>query len=96
MRVRNIKSPQSGRPVANQYVIYNYDNVYFQSYNTTIAWIDKENKVYLNEGYWDMYSATTNKYLLEFMRDQYDKDIYSITDIRERVKNGEFNVLSSL
>ena len=55
MRVRNINSPQSGRPVANQYVIYNYDNVYFQSYNTTIAWIDKENKVYLNEGYWDMY-----------------------------------------
>ena len=43
-----------------------------------------------------MYSATTNKYLLEFMRDQYDKDIYSITDIRERVENGEFNVLSSL
>ena len=96
MRLSNIKSPQSGRAVANQYVIHHYDNVYFQSYNTTIACIDRKNKVYLHDGYWDMYSATTNKYLLEFMRDQYDKDIYSITDIRERVGNGEFNVLSSL
>ena len=96
MKVMNIKSPYSGRPVANQYVIYNYDNVYFQSYNTTIAWIDKTNTVYLHDGYWDRYSTTTNKYLLEFMREQYDKDISSITDIRERVKNGEFNVLPSL
>ena len=63
VRVENMKSVSSGRAVANQFKIYTDEGVYFQSYETLIAFkpYDDEKKTVLNEQYWD-YSRTTGKY----------------------------------
>ena len=69
----------------NQYKVSVHDYTYFQSYNTIVAW-KNSNGVFLRDGYWDMYSATTNKYLNEFLNTN------GIAEIRDRVKQGEFIV----
>lgn len=70
-KVENMVSPRSGRPVANQFLIYTDKGVYFQSYRSVIAvkfygcnchggsiWLDSER--------WD-YSVTTGKYRNQFL-----------------------------
>lgn len=66
MKVRNIISERSGRPVANQFVIEHDGKVYFQSYNSRCAVVDN-GKLTLGSD-WD-YSNTTRKYLYIFMRE---------------------------
>ena len=51
--------------VKNQFLIHAESGVYFQSYNTIIAFIDNEGKITLDEDKWD-YSATTSKYRNKF------------------------------
>ena len=46
--------------VKNQFLIHAESGVYFQSYNTIIAFIDNEGKITLDEDKWD-YSVTTSK-----------------------------------
>jgi len=93
MKVSNMISPRSGRPVANQYIIVDDKwNVYFQSYKSIIAKAKRldykpENKyinqIYLDINYWD-YSRTTLKYLNQFLGTSSKKEI------QEKIKSGEY------
>jgi hypothetical protein len=66
--VSNMTSTRSGREVANQFVIRTEDGRYFQSYASTIVFIDNRGQVFLDPTYWD-YSVTTGKYRNEFLRE---------------------------
>lgn len=58
---------QTGKPVANQFVIAMPEGSLFQSYNSRICYYDvEENKLYFGTN-WD-YSRTTSKYLAQFLR----------------------------
>lgn len=77
LKVKNMVSASSGREVANQFVITNYDDfnntVTFQSYNSTICVVDfnKQGAERLTLGrHWD-YSRTTSKYLYQFLREYF-------------------------
>ena len=66
--VENMKSSK-GNLVPNQFIITTKDSIYFQSYKTLIARINKKtNKIYLDTNYWD-YSRTTSKYLYQFIQE---------------------------
>lgn len=92
MRVSNMKSPRSGQPVANQYMIEDGDKVYFQSYQTTIAkWDKEERELTLDRDSWD-YSVTTLKYLKEFMQEVTVYRRMSKAEIAEQIKSGELKV----
>lgn len=84
MRVENMRT-RSGGHAANQFRIWTDDGVTFQSYNSIIAKRDfATDRVTLFSPFWDFYSATTNRYLLQFLNE------YSIVDIREKVESGEY------
>lgn len=88
VRVSNMRSTNSERDVANQFEIRTNEGVYFQSYNTIIAFIKHgERKIYLDEGSWD-YSRTTSKY----------RNIFTGLDTQEtkkRIKDGSI-ILTNL
>lgn len=90
VNVRNMESPRTGTPVANQYIIETTDGSYFQSYQTIIAFEDKNRHITLNVstngGYsWDC-SATTLKYLKQFIGSNYTKK-----EIEKMIKDGTFS-----
>ena len=60
MKVYNMTSAK-GNQIANQFEIYDKKGKYFQSYNSTIVFINNKGQIYLDEYYWD-YSKTTGKY----------------------------------
>lgn len=66
----------------NQYKIFTDEGVYFQSYSTVCAKIEK-GKVTLYKD-WD-YSNTTLKYLKQFLRTNKTKK-----EIQEAINNGEY------
>ena len=69
-RVRNMTSPSSGREIANQFIIEDGADTCFQSYNTIIAKVERnedETRVYLDPA-WDC-SVTTGKYRNKFLRE---------------------------
>jgi len=80
MRVNNMTS-NNGNKVANQFVIYDDDSCYFQSYNSIIV---KQHcgMTYLDEYYWD-YSVTTGKYRNSFLNEK-------IEETRAKIKSGEY------
>jgi hypothetical protein len=90
VKVRNMYT-RGGNIAPNQFIIDNYDgSTVFQSYQATVAkkvYQDGEPKVYLYSPYWDFYSATTNRYLLEFLREE------SIQDVRMLVESGVYEVI---
>ena len=65
-KVRQMKSVRSGKPVANQFIIYTDEGNYFQSYDSVIAFKGDDNKITLDEYYWD-YSRTTGVYRNQFL-----------------------------
>jgi hypothetical protein len=77
MKVQNMTSPRTGKPVANQFIIETIENIteygdtwpieveYFQSYDSIIA-VKRHGKVELDRTYWD-YSTTTGKYRNQFL-----------------------------
>ena len=83
-KVRQMKSNSSGNPVANQFIIYTPEGNYFQSYNSVIAFRGKNNKIILDEYYWD-YSHTTGKYRNQFLGE-------SIADTRSKIESGEYKL----
>ena len=89
MIVENMISP-NGNPVANQFIIHHDCKTYFQSYRSLIAVLGDwgHGDVCLIDGLWDMYSATTNKYLNQFLGTE------GIDEIRERVASGEYRVVT--
>ena len=67
MRVYNMESPRSGRPVANQFIIVDDNKLVFQSYDSMIVTWDKATSTLTFGKDWD-YSTTTAKYRNEFLR----------------------------
>lgn len=65
MKVRNLESPRTGRPVPNQFTITHNGKFYFQSYESLIAEWDGERLIL---GRHFDYSVTTAKYLNVWMQ----------------------------
>ena len=83
MQVENMRTA-SGGYAANQFKVWTDEGVTFQSYRSQIATKANDGTVTLYEPYWNFYSATTNRYLLQFLNED------SIKDVREKVKSGEY------
>ena len=66
MKVQNFIN-NSGRTVPNQFIIQGDNGRLFQSYDSAIALIDKDNVVHLSQ-HWD-YSTTTGKYRNQFLNE---------------------------
>lgn len=80
-KVYQMKSPRSGAPVANQFVILTPKGMYFQSYQSIIAYKPLKGPIALDKHFWD-YSVTTNKYLAQFLG-------FGKPQQREQIKNKE-------
>ena len=78
--VRNLASPRSWRPVANQYDLVMEKGVAFQSYDSLIA-VRMGGYLYLTD-YHD-YSNTTSKYATQWTG-------YTTKERREGLKSGKF------
>ena len=85
MKVENMTSPQ-GNKVANQFIITDNGDEYFQSYRSIIA-KRSNGKIYLDDVFWD-YSRTTGKYRNEFLGE-------GIAETRKKIKSGEY-ILTNL
>ena len=81
IKVQQMTSPRSGRPVANQFIIYTSEGEYFQSYDSIIAFNDN-GEITLDENTWD-YSRTTSKYRNEFLGE-------GTAETRAKIKSGEY------
>ena len=67
MRVKNITSLRSNKPISNQFIIHYNEWLIFQSYDSIIAvTTDSKNYILLDEKY-SNYSRTTSKYLYQFL-----------------------------
>ena len=86
IKVSQMTSPRTGRPVANQFEIYTDTGVYFQSYRSIIAFKPHNGKTQLDEYYWD-FSNTTAKYRREFLGEGVD-------ETRRRIKEGEYKLVN--
>ena len=76
MKVENMLS-YNGNKVANQFIVHLPENVtFFQSYNTVIAQ-NRNGKIVLDSKALD-YSATTTKYLKQFLNTTESKNSYKI------------------
>jgi hypothetical protein len=84
IKVKNMTSNRSGRPVANQFIIYTSEGKYFQSYDSVIAFKDNEGNVTLDDYTWD-YSRTTGKYRNEFLGE-------GIVDTRSKIESGKYKL----
>lgn len=74
MKVRNMTSANTGREIANQFIIEDENRTLFQSYSSPIVEIDREKKVItVFEDY--NYSRTTGKYRNQFMYGQGFRDM---------------------
>jgi len=82
--VENMRTA-SGGYAPNQFKIWTDKGVVFQSYRSKIA-ERRGGDITLFWPYWDMYSVTTNRYLLQFLNED------SIKDVRAKVKSGEYKV----
>lgn len=89
LKVENMKSSK-GNLVPNQFIINTKDAIYFQSYRSLIAKVNKkDNKIYLDAYLWD-YSRTTSKYLYSFLGEFYryglnKKEILKIAQEEESI-----------
>lgn len=80
---------KGGNSANNQIQVFDRDGVHFYSYGSKVATmgnLDELSDITLFEPYWNMYSQTTNYYLLQFL------DEGSIKDIRKRVNSGVYSV----
>ena len=81
---------RTGRPIKSQEVrVYPDGTTAFFSYNCKVAEVDEDYEVTLFNPYWNMYSQTTNRYLLRFL-DNRQYPTNSIKDVRKLVNNGTY------
>jgi len=83
---------KGGNPARNQNKVFDTDGVHFYSYGSKIATLYLGMDFYketpkLYNPYWNMYSATTNYYLLQFLEED------SIKEIRKKVISGDYLVV---
>ena len=76
MKCRQMIS-NKGNSIANQFLIYANNGVYFQSYNSIIALKQNDGTIVLSEQYWD-YSKTTSKYRNIFLGETSEQTKYQI------------------
>ena len=71
LKVRNMESVKSGRPVANQFIIEDVDKkrIAFQSYKSPIVLVDSCHDTIVVYKDWN-YSMTTSTYRNKFMEEQ--------------------------
>ena len=95
MKVQNMTSDR-GNKIANQFIIHNDNEEYFQSYKSIIVkkvtqWFfnyeQKETKIFLDEHFWD-YSKTTSRYRNKFLNE-------TTKEIQNKIKSGEY-ILTNL
>ena len=93
LKVWNLASSRSGRPVCNQYAINEGGVYYFQSYDSVCAmWYynaERRERVLKLGYYWD-YSRTTLKYFREWGREVgcSIRATASTKEIRDAIKDG--------
>lgn len=86
MKVQNMKS-SNGNAVANQFIVFDADATYFQSYGSVIVkttFEDGERVVYLDERFWD-YSKTTGKYRNQFLGE-------TKAETQKKIDSGEYKL----
>lgn len=83
-----------GNAAANQFIIETKDATYFQSYNSIIAKIDKDNKLTVSSK-WD-YSKTTMKHLYIFLTNYGYGDCVGAKYMRKAIENGEVKYVETL
>ena len=76
---------RAGNTAKNQVEVYDEEGKHFFSYGSRVATIDGVRTI-LYEPYWNNFSATTNRYLLDFLNE------HSIKDIRDNVRDGTYEV----
>ena len=76
-----------GNYAANQFIITNNGAIYFQSYNSVVAKIERNGKLVLSS-YWD-YSRTTSKHLYIFLASHGYSNLCSAATVRKAIANGE-------
>ena len=86
VKVRNMQS-NNGNDIPNQFIISTKNGIYFQSYNSIIAFKCKDGKTYLDNYYWD-YSKTTGKYRNMFLNE-------TKKDTEQKIKDGTY-ILTNL
>ena len=84
MKVENMTS-RTGKPVANQFIVQTDKGLYFQSYNSVIAFKPLSGKTQLDRNKWD-YSVTTGKYRNEFLRE-------GKKETEAKIKSGEYELV---
>ena len=88
MSIQQMTSQRTGNAVPNQYLVTICEYIYFKSYETVIANINRTtNEVTLSED-WD-YSCTTVKYLNRFL-------LTKGKDIKSRIKDGTYKIVEAI
>ena len=86
-----IMTSNKGNKIANQFIIYNDNEEYFQSYKSIIVkkvtqWFfnyeQKEINIYLDKNYWN-YSKTTGKYRNIFLNE-------ATKETEKKIASGEY------
>lgn len=86
-KIKNLTSPRTGKPVANQYEILEDNRRIFQSYDSIIVVVEDDGnmgKVTLDDTYWN-YSKTTSKYRNRFLRENTE-------ETRAKIESGEYTL----
>ena len=76
--LKNMTS-ENGNEVPNQFIIKTNKGIYFQSYDTIIAFEDNNRKITLDRYSWD-YSRTTGKYRNQFLGE-------NIAETRQKIRS---------
>lgn len=84
IKVNNMTS-NNGNSIANQFEIRTDKGVFFQSYNSIIAFIPYANKPTLLDAYYWDYSRTTGKYRNQFLGE-------GIVDTRKKIASKEYKL----
>jgi len=83
IKVSNMTS-DNGNKIANQFEIRTNKGVYFQSYDSIIAFWDNKGQITLDRNAWD-YSRTTGKYRNQFLGE-------NIAETRQKIKSKEYKL----
>lgn len=72
--------------VANQFLVHTHGGVYFQSYNSMIAFKRNDGQIILDKTYYG-YSHTTMKYLKRFLG-------HDMAETRKRIKDKKYKLVN--
>ena len=91
VKVYNMTSHNTEREIPNQFKIHANGGVYFQSYNTVIAFV-KDNHVSIIRGGLD-YSTTTNKWLYQFLEEEAGLWHLNKRKVSKMIESGEIETV---